>query len=84
MFSYHSIKKELFSDYSLVKGKFDFFIAPPSKALFDLLYFRTHQFRSIKFDDIKKMVEELRIDIDEMSEEERNKFYDKVKIYLHE
>ena len=83
-FSYQSIKKELFSDYSLVKGKFDFFVASPSKALFDLLYFRTHQFRSIKFDDVEKIVEELRIDIGEMSEEERKKFYEKVKTYLHE
>lgn len=83
-FSYQSIKKELFSDYSLMKGKFDFFVASPSKALFDLLYFRTHQFRSIKFDDIEKIVEELRIDISEMSEEERKSFYEKVKTYLHE
>ena len=83
-FSYQSIKKELFSDYSLVKGKFDFFVASPSKALFDLLYFRTHQFRSIKFDDVEKIVEELRIDIGEMSEEERKNFYEKVKTYLHE
>ena len=44
-FAYHSIKKGLFSDFSLVKGRFDFFIASPSKALFDLLYFRTRQFR---------------------------------------
>lgn len=84
VFSYQSIKKELFTDYLLVKGKFDFFIAPPSKALFDLLYFRTRQFRGIHLDDIKKRVEELRIDIDEMDEAERNKFYEKVKIYLHE
>jgi len=83
-FSYHSIQKGLFSDYSLVKGKFDFFIASPSKALFDLLYFRTRQFRGIKFDEVKKLVEELRIDIDEMSEAEREKFYEKVKLYIHE
>ena len=83
-FSYQSINKNLFSDYSLVKGKFDFFVASPSKALFDLLYFRTHQFRSIKFDDVEKIVEELRIDISEMSEEERKNFYEKVKTYLHE
>lgn len=83
-FSYQSIKKDLFSDHSLVKGKFDFFIASPSKALFDLLYFRTHQFRGVQFEDVKKMVEELRIDIDEMNEDERNKFYEKVKAYLHE
>src|SRR3989344_4017816 len=72
-FSYQSIKKELFSDYSLVKGKFDFFVASPSKALFDLLYFRTHHFRSMNFDDAEKIAEELRIDISEMSEEERKK-----------
>lgn len=83
-FSYQSIKKDLFLDYSLEKGKFDFYIASPSKALFDLLYFRTNQFRSIKFDDVEKIVEELRIDISEMSEEERKSFYEKVKAYLHE
>lgn len=83
-FSYQSIKKELFSDYLLVKGKFDFFIAPPSKALFDLLYFRTRQFRGIRFNDIKRMVEELRIDIHDMSEEEQKTFYEKVKTHLHE
>ncbi|MDO8552701.1 MAG: hypothetical protein Q7S01_04200 [bacterium] len=83
-FSYQSIKKELFSDYLLVNGKFDFFIASPSKALFDLLYFRTRQFRGVRFEDITKMVEELRIDIDEMDEAERNKFYEKVKSFHHE
>jgi len=83
-FSYQSIKKEFFLDYSLVKEKFDFFIASPSKALFDLLYFRTYQFRSVKFKEIKKIIEELRIDINEMSKEEQDKFYQKVKKYLHE
>ena len=83
-FAYQSINKNLFSDYSLVKGKFDFYIASPSKALFDLLYFRTHQVRSVRFEEITKMVEELRIDIDEMDEAERSKFYEKVKAYLHE
>ena len=83
-FSYQSINKNLFSDYSLVKGKFDFYVASPSKALFDLLYFRTHQFRGVRFEDVAKIVEELRIDIDEMHEEERKKFYEKVKTYLHE
>ena len=83
-FSYHSIQKELFSDYSFVKGKFDFFIASPSKALFDLLYFRTRQFRGVSFENVGKMIEELRIDIDEMDEIERNKFYEKVKTYIHE
>lgn len=82
-FSYQSIKKGLFSDYSLEKGKFDFYIASPSKALFDLLYFRTNQFRGVKLGEIKKMIEELRIDTDEMSREEQERFYEKVK-YLYE
>ncbi|MFZ1019569.1 MAG: hypothetical protein WAN61_01060 [Minisyncoccia bacterium] len=82
-FAYQSIKKELFSGFTLVKGKFNFFIATPSKALFDLLYFRTNQFRGIKFRDIKKIIEELRIDIDEMEKSEQVKFYKIIKKYLN-
>ncbi len=81
-FSYHSIKKDLFSGFSLVKGKFDFFIASPAKALFDLLYFRTHQFRGIHLEMIAGMVDELRIDIDEMDKKERAAFYAMIKKYL--
>src|SRR3990170_7083557 len=73
-FAYQSINKKLFSDFSLVKGKFDFFIASPAKALFDLLYFRTRQFRGLSPEKIKALVEELRIDIDEMDEREQKKF----------
>jgi len=83
-FAYQSINKELFSDFSLAKGKFDFFIASPSKALFDLLYFRTNQFRGVSIKDVKAMVEELRIDIDEMSKEEQGKFYSMIKKYSNE
>lgn len=82
-FSYQSIQKDLFSGFILTKGKFDFFIASPSKALFDLLYFKTHQFRGAKFEGIKGLVAELRIDIDEMSQEEQKKFYTMIKNYLH-
>ncbi|MFH1388375.1 MAG: hypothetical protein ABIG88_03740 [Patescibacteria group bacterium] len=78
-FTYQSIKKELFADFSLVKGKYDFFIAFPSKALFDLLYFRTRQFRGIKFKEIKALVGELRIDIEEMDKLEQTKFYTMIK-----
>lgn len=78
-FAYQSINKELFSDFSLVKGKFNFFIAFPSKALFDLLYFRTRQFRSLPLEKIKTSIEELRIDIDEMNKEEQEKFYTMIK-----
>ncbi|MBI3442419.1 MAG: hypothetical protein HY007_01495 [Candidatus Sungbacteria bacterium] len=80
-FSYQSINKELFSDFSLIKGKFDFFIASPSKALFDLLYFRTRQFRGFSLENIKMLVEELRIDIDEMDKKEQEKFYSMIKKY---
>lgn len=78
-FVYQSIKKDLFQDFHLVKGKFDFFIASPAKAVFDLLYFKTHQFRGVQFRDIKKLIEELRIDIKEMSKKDRGAFYAMVK-----
>ena len=81
-FSYQSIKKDLFSDFFLTKGKFDFYIASPSKALFDLLYFITRQFRSVKPENIKALVEELRIDIDEMDKPEQEKFYTMIKKIL--
>ena len=83
-FTYQSIKKDLFSDFSLTKGKFDFYIASPSKALFDLLYFRTHQFHAVKPENINALIEELRIDIDEMNKEEQVKFYEMIKKYCHE
>jgi len=78
-FEYQSINKEFFSGFILVKEKFDFFIASPSKALFDLLYFRTRQFRGFSLEKIKVLVEELRIDIDEMDKEEQIKFYAMIK-----
>lgn len=81
-FSYQSVKEGLFSDFSLVKDKFDFFIASPAKALFDLLYFKTRQFKGLKFKDIGILIEELRINIDEMDGEERKKFYSMVRDYL--
>ena len=74
-FTYQSINKEFFSHFSLVRGKFDFFVASPAKALFDLLYFRTRQFRGVSLEGIKALIEELRIDIDEMDGEEQVKFY---------
>jgi predicted transcriptional regulator of viral defense system len=81
-FSYQSIQKELFTGFSLEKGKFDFYIASPSKALFDLLYFKTREFRGVKTEDINKLILELRIDIDEMGEAEREKFYSMIKKYI--
>ena len=82
-FSYHSIQKEFFTDFSSVDGKFNFFIASPSKALFDLLYFKTRQFRGVEMRNIKPLIEELRIDIDEMDKNEQDKFYEMIKKYLN-
>ena len=98
-FAYQSINKDLFSDFSLAKGKpaslaslelgrsgpaggFDFYIASPAKALFDLLYFRTRQFRGVKMETIKSLIEELRIDVDEMDKTEREKFYSVIKKFI--
>jgi len=83
-FIYQSINKELFTDFSLVKGTFEFFIASPSKALFDLLYFRTHQFRKVSRESIMGMIEELRIEFDEMDNAEQKKFHASLTPYLHE
>ena len=97
-FTYQSIKEDLFSDFSLMPekpaspalsmdrptGKFDFFIASPGKALFDLLYFKTYQFRGVRSKDIKTLIENLRIDIGEMDKNERSRFYTMIKKYLND
>ncbi len=83
-FAYQSIKKDLFSGFSLIKGPFDFFIASPSKALFDLLYFKTRQLRGMRLKNINVLVKELRIDIDEMETHERENFYTMIKRHIHE
>lgn len=83
-FVYQSINKDIFSDFLIVQGKFSFFIASPSKALFDLLYFKTRQFRGISMEKIKLLIEELRIDIDEMDKGEQKKFYSMIKHHTHE
>ena len=64
--------------------KLDFYIASPAKALFDLLYFKTHQFRGVRSKDVKALVEELRIDVDEMDKKEQTKFYTMIKKYLND
>lgn len=81
-FNYQSIKKDLFSDFLLVDNKFKFFIATPAKALFDLLYFRTNQFRGLKLNEINALIDELRIDIEEMDKMERDKFYSLLEKYI--
>lgn len=83
-FSYQSIKKVLFSDFVLKKEKFDFYIATPSKALFDLLYFRTNQFRGVNLGKVNDLIAELRIDFEEMDKEEQAKFYSMIRKYTNE
>lgn len=78
-FMYHSIKKEFFTDFVLLKGNFDFFIASPAKALFDLIYFQTRQLRNITYKQIENLIDDWRIDIDEMSKKERDAFYAAIK-----
>ncbi len=82
-FAYSSIKEELFSDFVLKPSTFGFFIASPAKALFDMLYFRTRQFRGLSLKQIESMISELRIDFDEMEKSEREKFYSMIKPYVH-
>lgn len=81
-FIYHSMKKDLFSDFSLVKENFNFFIATPAKALFDLIYFKTNQFKGMDIKQIKLLINDLRIDINEMNVKERDNFYLTIRKYL--
>jgi predicted transcriptional regulator of viral defense system len=74
-FSYHSIKPDLFRGFSHGRGTFDFYIASPAKALFDLLYFRTRQFSGVTLSEIPRLVKSLRIDIDEMDKSEQDEFH---------
>lgn len=83
-FSYQSIQKPLFTDFVLVKGMFSFFIATPAKAVFDTLYFKTHQFRGLQLPKVWSLIDELRIDLDEMDEKERAKLRSMLNTYLYE
>jgi len=88
-FSFQSINEDLFSGFSLKKGatasptkNFDFYIASPPKALFDLLYFKTHQFRGVRFEDIRSLVEEIRVDINELTKKDRGLFLEMVRKHI--
>jgi predicted transcriptional regulator of viral defense system len=83
-FFYRTIKKDLFDDFNLIEGKFSFYIASPSKALFDLLYFKTNQFKGIKIEDIARLIDEMRIDFDEIKKNEQDKFYMILKKYYEQ
>jgi predicted transcriptional regulator of viral defense system len=71
-FTYKSIKNELFKGFSSIKSRlgFDYLIASPAKALFDLIYLNTNQFRTFEPDILKR----LRIDTEEMSNKSKKEF----------
>lgn len=73
-FSFNSIKPEFFRGFTLKSDKFDFYIATPAKAIFDLIYYKTNGLRGVEVDDVFKIVEELRIDINELSKEDLAEF----------
>lgn len=82
-FSYASINDTLFDGFVLQKGTFDFYIATPAKALFDMLYFKTHRFRGLVSKQIPDLLEDLRVDIDAMDTKEQKKFYALIQNYMH-
>lgn len=82
-FSYASISDTLFDGFVLQKGTFDFYIATPAKALFDMLYFKTRRFRGLVSKQIPDLLEELRVDIDVMDTKEQKKFYALIQNYMH-
>jgi predicted transcriptional regulator of viral defense system len=84
IFLFQSIKQGLFTGFHLEKGNFNFFIASPAKSLFDLLYFRTKQLHGLTFKDVDLIIDDLRIDMHEMAEEERDRFYSLIKDFIHE
>lgn len=82
-FVYHSLNQKLFFGSVLIKENFNFFIATPAKALFDLLYLRTRQFRGVRFKMMRGIIDDLRIEIDEMAAKERKVFYKMMKDYFN-
>jgi hypothetical protein len=92
-FSYQSMCKDFFRDFVFYKSeshqrdnpgdeKFEFFIAEPSKALFDLIYLKSNQLKGMSIDDVILMVKGLRIDIDEMDKIEKDKFFEMVNMCI--
>lgn len=68
--SYRNITDRLFTDFTMVKGNFEFAIVLPHKAIFDYLYYRTDQFTKNVHADL---LEEFRIDSSELSSSEKER-----------
>lgn len=69
-YTYNKISDKLFCDFTMVNNDNGFLIALPHKAIFDFLYFKTKQFTKSVHPDI---LEELRIDTEELSKSEKIK-----------
>lgn len=76
IFKYRTVNDNLFKDFEVVRGKFEFVIASRPKAVFDYLYFKTDLLRK-SFDE--SIYEDLRIDIDDLSTSERKKLDELIK-----
>lgn len=73
IFDYRNIKQELYKAYALTKKRgFEFFIAEPHKAIFDYLYYRS-PLSDLKSKGLEDVLEEFRIDYENLPEEEFNK-----------
>ena len=68
LYVYRNITENLFTGLKIVKDKFEFVIALPHKAIFDYLYYHTHCFTKNVHSDL---LEELRIDTDTLSPNEK-------------
>ncbi|MBU1992484.1 MAG: hypothetical protein ABH856_04450 [Patescibacteria group bacterium] len=70
---YRKINEKLFTGFQIVEEEFNFTIALPHKAIFDYLYYHTNRFTKNVHPDLP---EELRIDTDSLSPEEKKKLKD--------
>jgi hypothetical protein len=82
LFFYQKIKPELFEGFTLIVEKHEYYIASPSKALFDLLYLKTWQFRGFTVERVRPLIDSLRIDLDDMEPDEQDKFWILIKRHL--
>lgn len=79
-FKYKNIKKELFSDFKAVEiGEYTVLIAEVYKALFDYIYYKSDYLRNY----YKEIWEDLRIDLDEIDSNDRDKLFIMLDKYGH-
>ncbi|MBI2638316.1 hypothetical protein HYW83_01870 [Candidatus Peregrinibacteria bacterium] len=77
-YSYRNINEKLFNGFTTLKGNFEFTIALPHKAVFDYLYYYTKRFTKNVHPDL---LEELRIDADVLSKNEKKSLKELVAKY---